>query len=245
MRLLTWNIHKGIGSIDRRYNLDRVVEVIRYYDSDVVVLQEVDDGVPRSGSDSQAEKLADVLGYPHFHFGPNVTLKRGCYGNATLSRFPVSRRCNIDLTFPGKKARGGLYTELRAQANGHRLRLHLVNVHLGLSGMERRWQIRRLLECDELTRLERASRIVIAGDTNDWSGALARGRLREAGFECVTGVGRRASLTFPSWQPVGALDRVFARGTIDCEHYRRARLAMAFQASDHLPVVVDISLLAT
>jgi endonuclease/exonuclease/phosphatase family metal-dependent hydrolase len=220
-----------------------VVTVIRHYDPDIVVLQEVDDGVPRSGSTCQHETLADALNYPNAVFGANVFLKHGCYGNAILSRYPVIRWRNIDLTFVGKKARGALYAEIRVTAEDHRLTLHLVNVHLGLSGMERRWQVRNLLESEELTRLDQRSRLVIAGDINDWSGALGRGRLRQAGFQCLSGTGRRASLTFPSWQPVGALDRVFARGAITGEHYQRARLALARQASDHLPVVVDMELL--
>lgn len=243
MRLLTWNIHKGIGSLDRHYDLGRIVSVIQHYDPDIVTLQEVDEDVPRSGRDRQAELLADLLGYPHFCFGPNVSLKRGCYGNATLSRYPVSRWRNIDLTLTGKKARGALYTEFRVVAGGRRLTVHLVNIHLGLSGMERRWQVRRLLEAEELQHLEHASRLLIAGDTNDWSGALSRGRLRQSGFDCVTGVGRRAALTFPSWQPVGALDRFYARGALVCETHRRSRLALASQASDHLPVVVEVDLL--
>ena len=28
MRLLTWNIHKGIGGRDRRYAMDRIFDVI-------------------------------------------------------------------------------------------------------------------------------------------------------------------------------------------------------------------------
>lgn len=244
LRILTWNMHKGIGSLDRRYDLERIATVIEYYDPDVVALQEVDDGVPRSASDDQAGMLGARLGYPHVAFGPNVYLKRGCYGNALLSRHPIVHWHNIDLTLAGKKARGALYAELRVTSAEHRLTLHVVNIHLGLSGMERRWQIRNLLACAELANLDRLGRIVVAGDTNDWSGALVRGRLRRAGFQCVTGVGRRASLTFPSWQPVGALDRVFTHGKIVCDHHHRARLALASEASDHLPVVVDAELLA-
>ena len=243
VRLLTWNIHKGIGSLDRRYDLDRIASVIEYYAPDIVALQEVDDGVPRSASHCQAEVLGGMLGYTHVAFAPNVFLKRGCYGNAVLSRHPIAKWRNIDLSLSGKKARGALYSEIRVQIGTHRLTLHLVNIHLGLSGMERRWQVRNLLACEELSGLERLGRVVVAGDTNDWSGALVRGRLRRAGFRCVTGVGRRASLTFPSWQPVGALDRVFVHGKISCEHHQRARLALAHQASDHLPVVVDAELL--
>lgn len=243
MRLLTWNIHKGIGGMDRRYSPGRVTEVLRHYDADVVLLQEVDDGVPRSGRDRQVDLLGDVLDYPHRAFAPNVRLKHGCYGNATLSRHPIARHSNINLTFPMKKRRGALLTVLDTHVDGHRYTLHVVNMHLGLSGVERRWQVRRLIRSSALTALDGSSRIVVAGDMNDWSGILAGGLLRRVGFDCATGVGVRASRTFPAWGPVGPLDRVFLRGGLQCTHHFTARLDLARQASDHLPVIADVELL--
>ena len=239
MRLLCWNIHKGIGGVDRRYDLHRVIRVIDYYDPDVVTLQEVDQDVPRSRRQDQTRLIAEILGYPHLEYGPNVYLDQGQYGNATLSRFPLAGCNNINLSFGIKKSRGALYTEIRVRRDEHTYTLHLFNVHLGLSGMERRWQVKRLLESRELARLDSASRIVVAGDTNDWNGALGRGPLGKAGFVCATGVGRRASLTVPAWQPVSALDRVFYRGAIESEHHYRGRLRITRQASDHLPIIVD------
>lgn len=47
-RVLTCNIHKGIGGVDRRYRLQRVISVIAAYRADVVLLQEVADSVPQS-----------------------------------------------------------------------------------------------------------------------------------------------------------------------------------------------------
>ena len=47
MRLLTWNIHKGIGGSDRRYAMYRIFDVIEAENPDIVLLQEVDSGVPR------------------------------------------------------------------------------------------------------------------------------------------------------------------------------------------------------
>lgn len=243
MRLLSWNIHKGIGGVDRRYDLNRVLTVINHYKPDVVVLQEVDEGVPRSRRHHQAELIADILGYPHAIYGPNVWLRTGCYGNATLSRYPFTHSRNIDLAIGVKKSRGALYTEIRVRTRQHVYTLHVVNVHLGLSGVERRLQVRRLFDTEELTRLGAVSRIVIAGDTNDWNGALGRGVLKQAGFMCATGIGRRASLTFPAWRPVSALDRVFFRGPLMSEHHFRGRLKATRQASDHLPVVVDFNIL--
>ncbi len=244
MRVLSWNIHKGIGGVDRRYALGRIGAVIRHYDPDVALLQEVDKAVPRTRRDDQAELLADTLGFPHVAFGDNVRLSEGRYGNATLSRFPISEQRNINLKFSVKKKRGGLYTELHARVNGRHRTLHVFNIHLGLSGVERRWQIRRLLSSDPLAHLDRNSRIIIGGDTNDWSGALGRGQLRKAGFLAATGSGARATATFPAWRPVGALDRIFTRGALQVHGHFGARMEMARQASDHRPIIVDCELLA-
>ena len=47
MRLLTYNIHKGVGS-DRRYRLERIIDVIQEQEPDLICLQEVDRNVQRS-----------------------------------------------------------------------------------------------------------------------------------------------------------------------------------------------------
>ncbi len=242
LRLLCWNIHKGIGGLDRRYAPGRIAAVVRHYKPDILLLQEVDDGVPRSARDRQVDLLGDVLEFPHRAFGPNVWLKRGCYGNATLSRLPILASQNLDITFPLKKPRGALYTEIDVDGPGREAALHVFNIHLGLSGVERRWQIRRMLGRPPLANLDGRSRLVIAGDTNDWAGALHGGPLADNGFRCATGRGVRASRTFPAWGPVGALDRVFLRGPLSCRGHSCSRLALARQASDHRPLIVELDL---
>ena len=242
MRLLTWNIHKGIGGVDGRYAPGRVTAVIAHYQPDIVLLQEVDDGCPRSGGDRQVDLLADVLELPHRAYGANVSLTRGRYGNATLSRWPILHDHNVNLRFGPKKARGALITDIEVEDNGHRSRLHVVNLHLGLSGVERRWQAHRLLAAVRLTHLTRASRLIIAGDFNDWSGAVPRLMMAHYGLRCVTGRGRSATRTFPAWAPMGSLDRVLVRGDLACTKHYASRLDLARQASDHLPVVVELYL---
>ncbi len=150
----------------------------------------------------------------------------------------------MDLTFPLKKRRVAIVADITVHARGRRWPLHVVNVHLGLSGVERRWQVRRLLASGPLAGLQRNSRVVIAGDTNDWAGALARprGSLRKAGFLTAWGRHHGPARTFPAWYPVAALDRVFLRGPVSCRHAHRSHHALARRASDHLPVVVDLTL---
>jgi endonuclease/exonuclease/phosphatase family metal-dependent hydrolase len=242
MRLLVWNIHKGIGGLDGHYAPGRIVDVIRHHEPDVVLLQEVDDGCPRSGCDRQVDLLGDILGLKHRAYAPNVTLARGWYGNATLSRHPILHQENVSLRFGPKKPRGALVTDIVVEEGGHHRRVHIVNLHLGLSGVERRWQAQRLLDSPALAHLTRASRLVLAGDFNDWSGSVPRLLARNYGLRCVTGRGALATRTFPAFGPLGALDRVLVRGALSCTRHFASRLELARVASDHLPVVVELSL---
>ena len=90
LRVLSYNIHKCIGGVDRRYDPTRVVEVIHRLDPDVVMLQEVDDGVPRSNHDRQVDVLGEQLGMHYRTWFPNVEVRGGGhYGNAILSRYPI------------------------------------------------------------------------------------------------------------------------------------------------------------
>ena len=91
LRVLSYNIHRAIG-VDRRFRPERVAEIIEYYNPDVAMLQEVDEGAPRSRELDLARELARALGFEHYAIGHNVRLRKGRYGNATLSRWPIRAR---------------------------------------------------------------------------------------------------------------------------------------------------------
>ena len=105
IKVLTYNIHRAIGS-DRRFRPDRVVRILENHSADVVLLQEVDKGVPRSRRMDMARELAKRLGYDYVAEGMNVTLREGRYGNATLSKHPIRKSRNINLSVGRKKSRG-------------------------------------------------------------------------------------------------------------------------------------------
>jgi endonuclease/exonuclease/phosphatase family metal-dependent hydrolase len=73
-RILTYNIHRAIG-VDRRFRPERIVEIIGAHKADIVLLQEVDEGAPRSRELDLARELASELGFPHHAVGHNVTLR--------------------------------------------------------------------------------------------------------------------------------------------------------------------------
>ncbi|HKV09534.1 MAG TPA: endonuclease/exonuclease/phosphatase family protein, partial [Thermoanaerobaculia bacterium] len=121
LKVITYNIHRAIG-VDRRFRPQRVVDILRHYEADVVLLQEVDEGAPRSRELNLAKELAEAAGYPHFALGHNVSLKKGRYGNATLSRFPILREKNIDLSVAESWIRRGCqHTTLELNGTGRRM----------------------------------------------------------------------------------------------------------------------------
>src|ERR1700716_2738240 len=103
MRLLSYNIHKGIGGRDRRYSIDRILEVIELENPDLVCLQEVDHNVRRSHYHDQPQMLARYLNAVAQLVQTNVRLKTGGYGNVLLSRWPLHSRHQISLRLGKKK----------------------------------------------------------------------------------------------------------------------------------------------
>ncbi|MFT7517226.1 MAG: endonuclease/exonuclease/phosphatase family metal-dependent hydrolase [Myxococcota bacterium] len=239
LRIMSWNIHRCIG-VDRRFKPERVAECIAHYSPDILCLQEVDRGVPRSRKLYLDHFLAEALGYEFHTWSQAHTLTLGAYGNATLSRFPIVKRRVLDLTVSGKKKRNSLYTRIKVK----RRNLHLFNWHLGLSAGERRSQVQHLLGTNTVRDLPDNSRIILAGDTNDWRNLLFNGcGIADNGYDAWSEHGRRKLIrTFPSTQPLGALDKFFWKGAIDAERIYPGHTKQTRLASDHLPLVADFTL---
>jgi endonuclease/exonuclease/phosphatase family metal-dependent hydrolase len=234
-RLVTYNIHKGIGGVDRRYRPERVIESIAHCEPDIVLLQEVDDGVPRSRRHRQVDLLSEALSLPHRAYQRNVALREGHYGNAILSRFPLYDIRHLELTVPLKKRRRALAAHCRLRLDGHWRTLLVFNLHLGLAGFERTMQLRRFLTCDVLKHVHASTPVIVAGDFNDVWGRLGKRLLEPVGFLPASGRVR----TFPAFLPMRPLDRIYFRGPLSLDHSFASRTAVAREASDHLPMVAE------
>lgn len=242
VKILTYNIHRAIG-VDRRFRPDRIVDILKHHDADIVLLQEVDEGAPRSRELNLARELAEDAGYPHYALGHNVTLKKGRYGNATLSRFPITRERNLDLTIGSKKRRGCQHTTLTLEPpGGKRHVLEVFNLHLGLSAREREKQIGLLVRSEEVRKLQENEPVLIGGDFNDWRSRLRPILVEVFGFRSATDLKSGAIRTYPSFSPRGALDRLYYRGSFSLDYVRRCRMNLSKVASDHLPVIAGFDL---
>ncbi len=241
LRLLSWNVHKCTGGLDRRYDPARIARVIADANPDIVLLQEVAENGSWYRGERQVDVLGDLLGMPHRSYFVNVRFgpRRGDYGNAILSRHPLVAATNLDLTQPGRKARSVLHAEIRiALADGHTRTLHAFNLHLGLGERERRRQLVQFLGGAPFARLRHRTPIVIAGDFNDVWGSLGPRLLGPAGFRTAP----RRLQTFPAYAPLRALDGLYVRGSIDLEGLHAVRRAPATRASDHLPLLAELRL---
>jgi endonuclease/exonuclease/phosphatase family metal-dependent hydrolase len=238
VRVLTWNIHKCIGGLDRRYDPMRIAETIAHYAPDVMLLQEVDEGARRSNGDRQVDLLGEVLGYHHRAFFSNVQVRGGGeYGNAILSRYPIVETRNVDLSIRMKKKRSVLHAVCRIRKDGLDRTLHLYNMHLGLAQFERRIQLRSFLDSHPFRHLDGHTPVVVGGDLNDVWGSLGR-LLLPAGFRGVD----RKPRTFPAWAPLRPLDSLYVRGDLDLAHLERGETELARRASDHRPLIADVEI---
>lgn len=242
LRVVTYNIHRAIG-VDRRFRPERIVDILRHYDADIVMLQEVDEGVPRSRELNLAKEVAEGAGYPHFALGHNVSLRKGRYGNATLSRYPIQRERNIDLSVAESWIRRGCqHTTL--ELNGTGRVLEVFNLHLGLSARERAKQIELLKRSHEFSAVDSDTPIIVAGDFNDWRSLLQPTFTNGFGFGCATERRRgpyRCIPTYPAFSPQGGLDRIYHRGPLRLVSAHSCRLQVARVASDHLPIIAEFA----
>jgi endonuclease/exonuclease/phosphatase family metal-dependent hydrolase len=238
LRVLTYNVHKCIGGVDRKYDPKRVADTIAHYDPDVLLLQEVDDRVRRSNHDRQVDVLGELLGYAHRSWYANVKVRGGGeYGNAILSKYPLAEARNVDLTVPPKKRRSVLHAACRVRHDGVDRTIHIYNMHLGLAEYERRIQIQTFLDSHPFAGLHKDTPVIVGGDLNDVWGRIAS-MLSPSGFACWA----RRLRTFPAWAPMRGLDGIYVRGKADLLGVHRGEIELAKRASDHRPLFADVEI---
>lgn len=222
VRLLTWNLHAGIGP-DGRYDLGRMVSLVQKHDPDIVALQEIDS---RGRGASPFGFLAQALG-SHAAEAKTIVAPDGYYGHALISRWPLGEVAVHDLSVNKREPRGAIETTAATPLGP----LHLASVHLGLSWHERREQAAMLAAIAGTTR--RTS--VMLGDFNDW---FIFGNVRRSLATVLPG--RTKLRTFPARKPLLMLDRIYVRPASALVNYWTDMDACSM--SDHLPVIADIRL---
>jgi endonuclease/exonuclease/phosphatase family metal-dependent hydrolase len=249
-RITTYNIHKCRG-VDMKFAPQRIVSVLRELDADVLCLQEVVNipdatGITLPGPFETAERIFDQAGeiaraFPDYAvaFGENRPFRSGMYGNMTLTRLPLMRWKNYDVSRRGRERRGILETELEADGC---VRIHVFNVHLGTGHMERRYQGRLLVHGPILTRPDVNGPRLVIGDFNEWTRGLTT-RLMRTRFQTFRPLyAGRFPRTYPGLLPLLSLDHCYYEPPLYLEATTLWRSRTALIASDHLPLIADFRL---
>jgi endonuclease/exonuclease/phosphatase family metal-dependent hydrolase len=239
-RIVTYNIHKCRG-LDGLVRPQRIVDILREINADLIALQEVWNIDHRLRDKNQTRFIAEELGL-HYAFGENRRLKGSGYGNATLSRLPFIMVENYDLSHAQREERGCLRADI-ALSNARVL--HVYNVHLGTAYLERRHQGRKLMESDTLTRLDVTGPRILLGDFNEWLPGLSSRLFREhfGSVDLRTYLGRRR--TYPGAFPFLYLDHIYFDDSLELKRATVYRTGRTLLASDHLPLVADFHLKST
>ena len=233
---MSYNVHSCVGT-DGVRSAARIAEVIAPVDADVVCLQELDRSRPRSELVHQAEAIAEHLTM-HFHFHPALRVAEEEYGDAILSKHPMSLQRAGELPFVAtricRETRGALWVSVSVRG----LEWQIINTHFGLGRAERFAQATALLGPEWIGAASQWPRLAVCGDFNSHPGGrvhrLLASRLRDTQSGWHT-------CTFPSRFPVVCLDYIFTGPSIRLDRLYTVRTPIARVASDHLPLVAELT----
>ena len=225
----SYNIRKAICA-DRRRRPERILEVIAEFGPDIVALQEADRRFGSRASAIPATMLAEHSDYKPVPFDIRHG-SLGWHGNAVIVKKHVEILRFQPLVLPALEPRGAVIADVAV----HGVALRIVGMHLDLSGLWRRRQVRDLLAQLEAqpTRLP----VVMMGDLNEW-------REKQG---CLHDFAERYHVlptgpTFHARRPLARLDRIIVSSDLAIEAMGVHHSAKARIGSDHLPVWARLSL---
>ena len=225
MLAASYNIHCCVGT-DGCRDVTRVAQVIQETGARIVGLQEV---ISHSNNEtSQMARLADLTDLVAIP-GPTIYRTESHYGNVLLTGWPILNVRRMSLNVSRREPRGAV--DVLLDVHGHRVRV--ITTHLGLRRSERLRQVKKLL-----TFLDKPSAdcVVLLGDINEWIPWRLSLRTLHQHF------GRIPDLaTFPTRRPLLALDRIWVKPQVVLKELRVHDTSLARSASDHLPVVAEIT----
>jgi endonuclease/exonuclease/phosphatase family metal-dependent hydrolase len=229
IKVASYNMRKGLGT-DRRRSPERILEVLREIDADVVALQEAD---RRFGQ--RAGVLPLHLLDEHSDWKAVGVARRaqsmGWHGNAILVR-KAARIIDCEaIHLPSLEPRGAVMADILTAGRA----LRIVGMHLDLSGLWRRRQAAAIVA--HVQSCTAPLPTVLMGDLNEWTAAA--GCLRDfARDHDVAATGA----SFHARRPIARLDRIMVSRDLRIADCGVHVSAAARAASDHLPIwaILDV-----
>ena len=233
IRVMTYNIHVGVG-MDKKLDLQRIADVIKREQPDLVGLQEVDRGVKRTEGKDEIAELAGMTRM-NFAFAPNLDYQGGKYGVAILSRLPI--KTTVHRMFENKREaerRGMLHVEVEVDGKV----INFATTHL-----DYQFEDGRFFETQQLLQFLIAVKgpLIVVGDWNDTPEGVAY-KLMGFYFDdaWISSRAKGDGFSYPADKPSKRIDHIFCR-KIDRMRAKKAWVVGTL-ASDHVPVVAEIEI---
>jgi len=243
LRVASYNVH-GCRGMDGKFSPQRIARVLSRLQADIICLQELDDKRERSGSVRQVELISRSL-QTDFRFHAVNSFVDGKFGNAILSHYPLRMVDQAGLPslkgFPGLEERGILWVEADIEGS----KIQVLNTHLSILERERRLQVEFLLQRGWLgAELDRVP-LILCGDLNAGMSSWTCRRLSEVLSNVGSGPTRVVvPRTWSGRLPLRRIDHVYTTDFVRTDRVIVPRNRLTRVASDHLPLVVDFSLVA-
>lgn len=234
VRIMQYNIRYGVG-MDGVFDIDRLVNVLKEANADIIILNEVDKNYSsRSNNMFMAEYIGQKLGM-NFVFEPSIIIKNPPnpnreVGNAILTKQDIKHIQTLFFSEGDQWPR--VVTKCRINFEDGR-KLYVAVSHFGLTESGRIKQAQETL--DFLSDINNEP-VIFSGDLNAYPDSEPISIISSQYHDAFSK--RNDFYTFPANNPDRRIDYIFGNNKITFRNNARVILT---QASDHLPIMVDIN----
>ncbi|MEO0918411.1 MAG: endonuclease/exonuclease/phosphatase family protein [Pseudomonadota bacterium] len=239
VRCVTWNVHraKGTDGVRDPSRIENLIATdIAAEQPDILALQEADEECRPHERILDIEKIAKSTGLVYVHDTPDLRWgddSDGFLGTILFLSPSFERRQADVIDLPGHCHRGAIVVEARVQDQAVRI----ISTHLSLSQPLRIVQMRIV---GQYLRRRPEMPTIFLGDFNEWrpwGGLMFNSRIVGTRFSGPV----RGS--FPSKRPLLPLDRILADRGATVSEVRSLASEETRNASDHLPIFGQVTLL--
>ena len=233
LRVMSYNIHHAEG-LDGKVDLERIANVLRQSNADVIALQEVDKNTERTGGIDMPAELAKRTGM-NVVFGANLdNFQGGQYGTAILSRFPIESHENHLLKQTREGEQRGVLQAVLAVNQGQLL---FICTHLDHTGDPAERLFSETQFADLFAR-HTGLPALLCGDFNDTPASELHKRLSKKWTDAWSIAGKSNGFTMGSANPTRRIDYIWLSSK---KNFRVRWVDVPrSEASDHLPLVAEI-----
>ena len=229
LKVLTYNIHHGAppDKATDDIQLENIAAVIQKQNPDLVALQEVDSMTARAPID-EAKELARLTGM-HYYFSKAIAYQGGSYGDAILSKYPISDQQTLSLPMPDPTGEGRAVGIIRCKIPSG-IEIAFASTHLDIES-NREAQVKALNTLSKNSTYP----LILAGDLNALPNSTYISTLKE---EFSLSCSANCPLTAPASKPAKTIDYILLNPKAsEIFHVLSYNAINYIYASDHLPLL--------